>query len=437
MRYGCPFFPACTRAPKPIHPPDTSGIFYPDTDFLVVSDLHFYDTSLGTEGEAFQAYLDRDRKLLTLSGEILETAVARMAAEKADFVLVSGDLTKDGETICHQGAAERLRPLLAAGKKVIVVPGNHDIANTESLGYAPAGTRSVPNITPEDFKEIYRDFGYADALFQDPGSLSYVTEPRPGLWILALDANRYRENKVGHEPVVGGALSKETLAWIEARLAQARTEGKAVITLLHHGIMEHYPANDRFYGRYLVEDHDTLRSLLASYGVRLTFTGHFHSQDITLADVPTTDGKAHRIFDIETGSLVTAPCPYRQVKISGGKARITSQFITAIPSMGDAFEAHARDNVFTGTVKLADAELNKYWVSETEQKKIDYQIAAAYVTHLKGDEVRPATAIDSQDFGPWLNIVAWVQKDLLEGWYTDLPPADNHLTIDLATGAVD
>ena len=27
----------------------------------------------------------------------------------------------------------------------------------------------------------------------------------------------------------------------------------------------------------------------------------------------------------------------------------------------------------------------------------------------------------------------WMQADLIEGWYTDLPPADNRLTIDLGS----
>ncbi len=434
---GSVFLPACSKTPGNDLPLAVSKISYPDARFLVLSDLHFYDTTLGTSGTAFQAYMNRDRKLLAQSCEILETAVKKMTGEAADFILVSGDLTKDGEAVCHRGVTRRLRPLLASGKKVIVVPGNHDISNPESLRYTGDKTQPEPSISPSEFEQIYGDFGYNGALARDSHSLSYVTEPVKGLWILALDSNRYRENHPGEEPVVGGALSDGTLAWIESQLAEAQKKHKAVIAVLHHGIMEHYPANERFYSQYLLDDHETVSTLLASYGVRMTFTGHFHAQDITYTDIPLNKTLAHRLFDIETGSLVTAPCPYRRVGISGGKARIDSEFITAIPSMGDAFKAHAADNVFNGTVRLANAKLTHFKVSKTEQPKISRQISAAYVTHLAGDEVRPEKPIDTEGFGLWLRFIAWYQKDLIEGWVTDLPPSDNALTIDLATGAVE
>jgi hypothetical protein len=31
-------------------------------------------------------------------------------------------------------------------------------------------------------------------------------------------------------------------------------------------------------------------------------------------------------------------------------------------------------------------------------------------------------------------LVAFFQKDLVAGWWTDFPPPDNHLTLDLQTG---
>lgn len=41
-----------------------------------------------------------------------------------------------------------------------------------------------------------------------------------------------------------------------------------------------------------------------------------------------------------------------------------------------------------------------------------------------------------QGFGRWLKFIAWMQKDLINGWWTDLPPKDNNLTINLNTGEV-
>ena len=65
--------------------------------FAVFSDPHLYDaTNLGSSGTALEAYLASDRKMLVQSEEILDAALADLKGEGLDFVLVSGDLTKDG-----------------------------------------------------------------------------------------------------------------------------------------------------------------------------------------------------------------------------------------------------------------------------------------------------------------------------------------------------
>ncbi|MCG8635132.1 MAG: metallophosphoesterase [Desulfobacterales bacterium] len=405
---------------------------FPDTRFFVISDTHLYDAGLGTTGEAFQEYLDNDRKLLELSDEIINTAIEEIAGQDGDFVLVCGDLTKDGEIICHRGMAGHLSRLKASGKKVFVAPGNHDVANPAAVRFSGAGTEPVPTVGPEAFKQIYQDYGYGQALVQDEHSLSYVAEPVEGLWLLALDSCRWQENVPGHHPITSGAFSRHTLDWIEQQLIAAKRAGKAVMVMQHHGIMEHYPANEKFYDEYIIKDHDQFTELLAAYKVPLAFTGHFHAQDITLKKAG-----EQVIFDIETGSLVTAPCPFRQVEFKDGNtAVVKSTTVRSIPSMGDAFAAHAEAYVVEGTKKMANTALAKYKVSQEQSDLINHQVARAYLAHLKGNEVMPATPLDTAGFNPWLRFVSWMQEDLIHGWWSDLPPEDNNLTIDLDTGEV-
>ncbi len=405
---------------------------YPDTRFFILSDTHLYDTSLGVAGPAFQSYLDNDRKLLVLSDEIIQTAVQSIAAQPADFVLVCGDLTKDGEMVCHRKMAEHLKRLKQSGKKIFVVPGNHDISNPEAVRFSENKTQKVAAAGPADFKAIYQEFGYAQAIAHDDHSLSYVAEPVEGLRLLALDSCRYKENRPGHHPITGGAFSKQTLAWIEQQLIAAKQEGKAVMAMLHHGIIVHYPANKDFYSQYIIADDETVAGLLGAYGVSMTFTGHFHAQDITRKKI-----ENRVIFDIETGSLVTAPCPYREISISqGSRVDIRSTAIQSIPSMGDDFAEYADQYIFEGTKTLVDAALAKYKVGQEQSERINHQIAKAYMAHLKGNEVMPATPLDTARFSTWLKFVSWMQEDLIYGWWSDLPPEDRDLTIDLATGEV-
>jgi len=113
---------------------------------------------------------------------------------------------------------------------------------------------------------------------------------------------------------------------------------------------------------------------------------------------------------------------------------IESRFISAIPSHPEDFVAFAADYVYNGTIKLADTKLTEYKVSEPGRVKFNPQVARAYVTHLNGDEKKQAV-IDTDGVGLWAKFVMFMQEDLLYGWTTDLPPADNRLTIDLAAGA--
>ncbi|MFH2129416.1 MAG: hypothetical protein ABIK68_03500, partial [bacterium] len=111
-----------------------------------------------------------------------------------------------------------------------------------------------------------------------------------------------------------------------------------------------------------------------------------------------------------------------------------SRFIDAIPSHPEDFKTYREDYVFDGTIKLGDAALKKYMVSEKDRQRLNPQIARAYITHLRGDEVRPATILDKTELGLWGRLILALQGDLIDGWYTDLPPADNQVTIDLTDG---
>ena len=47
--------------------------------------------------QPFQTYLAKDPKLLEYSSRIFEATIQKVLTQKPDLVLISGDLTKDGE----------------------------------------------------------------------------------------------------------------------------------------------------------------------------------------------------------------------------------------------------------------------------------------------------------------------------------------------------
>jgi 3',5'-cyclic AMP phosphodiesterase CpdA len=406
---------------------------YPAVRFAVISDPHLYDTGLGVEGAAFQEYMEKDRKLLPESHEILSEALERVKSLGAGFLLVCGDLTKDGERQDHLLMAKELS---RSGIRVFVIPGNHDILNPHAMSFSEHGVAPVPSVTPADFAEIYRDFGYGDALFRDSGSLGYVAEPVPGLWLLAVDSASYSANAAKGRPETGPGLTQGRVDWMEEMLAEARRRDKAVIVMMHHGVMEHFPGQARYYGEYLVNDRGGVAAMCAAYGVRAVFTGHFHAQDVTV----TRTGNGGVLYDIETGSLASFPNPVRNIEITASQnMRIRSSFITEIHSFaaeGRSFEDFARESLWNDLGRIAMKTMKGLGVPEREASEIAPQIADAFLAHYTGDEkFTGGEMLKSRGLGLMAGIVVGSRKDLVTGLWRDLPPADNNLDIDLATGS--
>jgi 3',5'-cyclic AMP phosphodiesterase CpdA len=408
---------------------------YPEVSFAVFSDPHVFAPSLGIEGEAFEAYLTQDRKLLRESTELLEAAVENVKNEDADFVLVPGDLTKDGERDSHEVVADYLGVLEAAGKPVYVIPGNHDILNPHSFEYIGDRAERVPGVTPDEFAWIYGRFGYDEALYRDPTSLSYVAEPQDGLWLLALDSCIYGEGEEYEHPVTDGRFSPSTLRWIEDMLEMALKENRAVIVMMHHGVLEHYRGQEKYFGDYVVDDYQEVSRLLAMYNVRLVFTGHYHSQDITVARWEEED---KFLFDVETGALVTYPCPYRTVTIDGSqRAAIRTTLITSIPSHPEDFPEYAYNYVVEGVERIAASTVEGYKVNQADAKLIAKQVTHAFVAHYAGDEELPPgqVALQSEGIGIAGRLVVMFRRNLIQSLWHDLEPPDNNVVLNLTTGS--
>jgi 3',5'-cyclic AMP phosphodiesterase CpdA len=314
-----------------------------------------------------------------------------------------------------------------------VVPGNHDVKNGHSFRYEGDSVERVPNVDAAEFARIYNRFGYDEALYRDPDSLSYVAEMNDGLWLLALDSCLYRENVENEEPETDGRFSPATLEWIEDILAKASGAGKAMIAMMHHGVVEHFAGQEKYYGQYVVDDFAEVSKLLAMYNVRLVFTGHFHAQDVTVARW-NDEGKF--LFDVETGSLVTYPCPYRVVSIDETqKAVIHTNRIQSIQSHPVDFPEYAREYITGGVENIAADTIEKYKVKRAEAEKMAEQVAEAFVAHYYGDESLPAgqEALSSKGLSLPGKLVVTFRKKLVEDLWQDLEPPDNEVVLDLRT----
>ena len=292
----------------------------------VMSDLHYLSPDMIADTEDFEHALNSDRKLLKESSAILNEMFDRVRADKPDILLVSGDLTKDGEQECHAALAKQLQQLQQdiPGLKIYVINGNHDIRNYNAKNFNTADGKAVlaTRTEPEDFKRIY-DFVYSDptviATFtpaegNKAGGLSYVARPVEGLTVIAMDTCRYSSDNTSigdDEHETSGAISADLEKWVIEQTAAAKARGDLVIGLEHHGLVPHFDVEPTILPMYLVNGYERIAQEYADAGMSVVFTGHMHAIDIAAM----TTAAGNTFYDIETGSALTYPCPVRFVDL--------------------------------------------------------------------------------------------------------------------------
>ena len=292
----------------------------------VMSDLHSLSPDMIADTEDFEHAFNSDRKLLKESSSVLHEMLERVRADKPDILLVSGDLTKDGEQECHAALAKQLQQLQqdVPGLKIYVINGNHDIRNYNAKNFNTPDGKAVPatRTEPEDFKQIY-DFVYSDptviATFtpaegNKAGGLSYVARPVEGLTIIAMDTCRYSSDNTSNgddEHETSGAISADLEKWVIEQTAAAKARGDLVIGLEHHGLVPHFDVQPTILPMYLVNGYERIAQEYADAGMSVVFTGHMHAVDIAAM----TTAAGNTFYDIETGSALTYPCPVRFVDL--------------------------------------------------------------------------------------------------------------------------
>ena len=201
---------------------------------IVATDIHFLAEELTDKESGFTYAVDHgDGKVTNYIWEITDAFISEVLNEQPDGVILSGDLSLDGEKASHQELAGRLRAITDAGIPVLVIPGNHDINNVSAARFSGGERLPAETTSPKDFLEIYQDFGYRDAVSRDPNSLSYVYQMNDYTRIMMLDTCQYEGTAQ-----IGGMIDTDTYEWIEEQLADAAEQGMNVLPVAHHNMLE-------------------------------------------------------------------------------------------------------------------------------------------------------------------------------------------------------
>ena len=332
---------------------------------VVISDPHLLCPELVTPGSAIDLADAGDTKMMAMSDDIMTAITDSIIDMRPAIVLVTGDLTNNGERLSHERMATHLARMKQYGIQPLVIPGNHDCNNPYAKRYDGGQTLPAATVTREEFALIYSDFGYGPSSLRDTASLSYCCEPCTGLVVIGIDSNMDELNTLVNRGDSAdtyhnaGRIKPETLQWVIDRAGEAKQQGKLVIAMMHHHLVPHFDQEDQLLANYIVKRHKDIAEQLLQAGIHAIFTGHLHVTDAAaFHDSEGTDS----IVEIATGSAICYPFAVRTAWLDRNEKTlaIDTRWLTATDAC-PALREQGRQRIINSTPGLAAILSSKAW----------------------------------------------------------------------------
>lgn len=285
-----------------------------ETKFYLISDPHYFATELGCSGAEYEDFMHYEQKCFAETESINNSVVKWLEkANDADILLIAGDLSFNGEAKSHEKFLELLYKLKNSGKKIYVVTADHDFKEEEweTFAFKESGRYSPERTKRSELFDMYRDFGFGDAIAADRENLSYVAQLSENVRLLCINCDFKEKGKY--------YFKDEQWVWIKEQTEKARNDNQTIIAMCHYPILPGQPLF-QLISPMMIKDAYKFASFLADEGVKMIFTGHMHNQSINYIDTE----KGNRLYDITTGAIIADPAFIRHVTITDGKAEIKS-----------------------------------------------------------------------------------------------------------------
>lgn len=304
------------------------------TKIMVVSDTHFLSHTLyEADTPSFQEVVARGAgKATQYSSELLEGLLAEARHQRPDLLLLTGDLTFNGEAVSHRELAEAMRSLQAEGIRVAVLPGNHDINNENAVRFTDEGIEWVDAVDSAAFRSIWQ--GMLPEELPGP-ALSGVVKVNDRLWLALGDYSVYEDRIEAH-----GVATEAHECWIADVMASAAEAGAQVVSASHQTLLRHTEYSSH---TFRVIDGENIVRILEEGGCRLNLCGHMHIQHILAGE---------GLTDIATGSFCVSPHRYGIVTLEDdGSLRYEAHAVCDehLPEgLAETIRTFFRDTVYKG-----------------------------------------------------------------------------------------
>lgn len=267
----------------------------------IITDIHYLSPSLHDQtGAAIQHIRNTGAgKDFDYGAQRMEALIHAIQSNRPDLLIISGDLTLNGEYQSMEDLAEYFQRIEALGTAVYVIPGNHDISSGWARAFKEDSFIRTRQVLPKDFINLFENYGYQEAFSKDNHSLSYAIKISNELWLLMIDSNVYSSTEGEGAPPTHGILKNATLTWIESILKEADTNNVRILPVTHHNAITHFKRLEK---NYTIDNATDYRELLFHYHVPVNFSGHIHTQHIQ-----TLFHNDQQLTDIVTGAFSSYP----------------------------------------------------------------------------------------------------------------------------------
>ena len=340
---------------------------------IVATDTHYLSERINDKGIAFSdMFNNSDGKLVQYCDEIFSAFSDEVVNAQPDVLIISGDLTFNGEKASHEDFANKLKEIQSSGVQVLTIPGNHDINSASACGFKDNEYYQVDGITTEEYKKLYYDFGMKQAQSVDEHSFSYLYKVNKDLYVLMLDTNAFGQNFV----------QDESYQWIEEQLKAVKKNRAQVITVTHQNLFAH---NEQLSFGYQLYDADELLELFNKYKVKCNLSGHIHMQHI----------KSDGVTEIATSSLLVAPVQYGVIDFDGKiNYQAKSVDVSAWAKNNNTddenlldFSAYAEYFFKDSSYKRSLEHLEKYDISNEDKRLIAEAFSELNASYFAGNTI--------------------------------------------------
>lgn len=284
--------------------------------------------------------IDEDFAHIGSSGRLVNESVAIISAlldsvgnSDSEYLFIPGDFTETGseeESLLFAAMLSEFEEKY--NKQVYVAPGNHDLYD----------------LTIDEFRTVFAQFGYAEALERDTLSASYTADLSDGYRLIAIDSCEAGESPYGFDDA--------RMAWVKAQAEKAKADGKKPIAMMHHNLLEHFVLGTKIHsGAIITSGNSAYAEEFAKAGIKYVFTGHTHDHDI--ASYTAADGSV--IYDVVTASLSGPECPYRVIRF-GDEVKFETKNITSIDL------SILPEGISENALKLAESDFVAYTRKATD-----------------------------------------------------------------------